>query len=291
MEKKKILFKENDDGNFFYLIKSGSLSLQVKGEVIKIFEDWDYFGELALIQKCKRSGTVKCLTDSEIFVLDGKIYREKIKSFNSQILKDKLFFINRIPMISCLDNIKKINLARLINLVEFKKDQKIIKEGDSGDRMYIIKEGIVTCKKGNNEIRKLYEKDFFGHNSIIVQCKRSLDVIAINNVICYEFSLNTLKIALGINFKDVILFAIFREAIINNSFFSEIFNENIFEKMFEIFEMKIYKNNDVIYEKNSKINNKKIVILLEGNMVDVNFLKFLYKGILSKKISNFFLMI
>jgi cGMP-dependent protein kinase len=265
MEKNEILFKENDDGNFFYLIKNGNLSLQVKGEVIKTFEDWNYFGELALMHKCKRSGTVKCLTDCEIFVLDGKIYREKIKSFNSQILKDKLFFINMIPMIKCLDNIKKINLARLINLIYFKKDEKIIKEGDIGDRMYIIKEGIVSCRKGINEIRKLYEKDFFGHNSIIIECKRSLDVIALSNVICYEFSLNTLRKALGVNYKDVILYAIFREAIINNSFFSEIFSESIFEKMFEFFEMKIYKNSDIIYEKNS--NNKKIVILLEGNIV------------------------
>jgi len=267
MEKNKILFQENDDGNYFYLVKSGNLSLSVKGEVIKKFKEWDYFGELALIQKCQRSGTVKCLTDCEIFVLDGKIYREKIKSVTNQKLKDKLYFIDMIPMTKCLDNIKKINLARLINLVYFKKDEKIIKEGEIGDRMYIIKNGIVSCQKNNIEIRKLYDRDFFGHNSIIIECKRSLDVIALDNVVCYEFSLNTLREALGVNYKDVILFAIFKEAIINNSFFSEIFNENIFEKMFEFFEIKIYKNSEIIYKKNSM--NKKIVILLEGNIVDV----------------------
>lgn len=193
-----------------------------------------------------------------------------------------------IPMIKCLDNIKKINLARLINLVYFKKDEKIISEGEIGDRMYIIKEGVVSCKKGEKEIRKLYDKDFFGHNSIIIECKRSLDVIAHNNVICYEFSLSTLVEALGNNYKEVILFAIFREAVINNSFFSEIFNESLLEKMVELFEMKVYKNNDVIYKKNMK--NKKIIILLEGNMIEVNilnlFLFFLFIYSIAKYLQN-----
>lgn len=174
-----------------------------------------------------------------------------------------------IPIIKFLDNIKKTNLARLINLVYFKDQEKIIKEGDLGDKMYIIKEGIVSCQKDSKEIRKLYDRDFFGHNSIIIECKRSLDVIAVGNVICYEISLDTLKEALGTNYKDVILFSIFRQAIINNSFFSQIFSENIFEKMYELFEMKLYKNSEVIYQR--KVTDKKIIILLEGNMIEVNF--------------------
>ena len=83
MEKDKILFSENDDGNYFYLVRSGTLELQIKDKVIKKFQEWDCFGELALIQKCKRSGTVKCLTDVKLFVLDGHSFREKIKNVNS----------------------------------------------------------------------------------------------------------------------------------------------------------------------------------------------------------------
>jgi signal-transduction protein with cAMP-binding, CBS, and nucleotidyltransferase domain len=137
-----------------------------------------------------------------------------------------------------------------------------------GDRMYIIKDGIVSCRFKNKEIRKLYSKDFFGHNSILIECKRSLDVASIGKTTCYEFSKETLIEALGNGYKETILFSIFRECLIKNKFFSEIFNETQFERMFEYFELRIYKNKDVIYQK--EVKNRKILILIEGNIINVN---------------------
>jgi len=227
---------------------------------------------LALVQKCKRSGTVKCLTNVELFVLDGQVFRDLVKNINQNKLKDKIFFIDMIPMIKCLDNIQKTNLAKLINSVEFEENKKIIKEGDIGDRMYIIKDGIVSCKLKDKEIRQLSEKDFFGHNSILIECKRSLDVIAVGKVVCYEFSKNVLKEALGESYKEIILFSIFKDCIKTNNFFSEIFNEGQLEKMFDLFELKVYKNHEIIYQPNNKF--KKIVILIEGNIVNVFFFIF-----------------
>jgi len=267
MEKGRVLFQENDDGKYFYIVKKGVLELLIKGERKKLFKEWDCFGELALLQKCKRSGTVICLSDVELFVFDGHVFRDLVKSINQNKLKDKLFFIDMIPMIKGLDNIQKTNLAKMINLVEFQDQEKIISEGDMGDRMYIIKEGIVSCSFRNKEIRKLYPKDFFGHNSILIECRRSLDVISIGKSSCYEFSKNTLIEALGTTYRESIFFSIFKECLIKNTFFSEIFNESQFEKMFEYFELRVYKNQEVIYQKG--IKNRKIVILIEGNIINV----------------------
>ena len=267
MEKGRVLFQENDDGKYFYIVKSGILELLIKGERKKLFKEWDCFGELALLQKCKRTGTVKCISEVELFVLDGLVFRDLVKSINQNKLKDKLFFMDMIPMIRSLDNIQKTNLARLINLVDFEDQEKIITEGDMGDRMYIIKDGVVSCRYKNKEIRKLYSKDFFGHNSILIDCKRSLDVISIGKTTCYEFSKGTLIEALGTTYKETILFSIFKECLMRNKFFSEIFNESQFERTFEYFELRIYKNQEVIYQKGVK--NRKIVILIEGNIINV----------------------
>lgn len=267
MEKSRVLFQENDDGKYFYIVKSGILELIINNERKKLFKEWDCFGELALLQKCKRTGTVKCVTEVELFVLDGHVFRDLVKSINQNKLKEKLFFIDVIPIIKCLDNIKKTNLARLINLVNFEDQEKIISEGEMGDRMYIIKEGIVSCRFKNKEVRKLYAKDYFGHNSVLIECKRSLDVLSIGKTCCYEFSKATLIEALGTSYKETILFSIFKDCLLKNKFFSEIFNESQFEKMFDYFELKIYKNQDVIYQSNLK--NRKIVILIEGNIINV----------------------
>jgi CRP-like cAMP-binding protein len=269
MEKDKVLFQENDDGKYFYIVKSGVLELLIKKERKKLFNEWDCFGELALMQKCKRTGTVKCLTDVELLVLEGQLFRDIVKSLTSSKLKENILFIDMIPMVKSLDNIQKTNLAKLITLKEFQDAEKIIKEGDVGDGFYIVKDGCVSCQTKGKEIRKLYANDFFGHNSILIECRRSLDVVAVGKVFCYEFSKATLKEALGETYKEIILFSIFKECVLSNKFFSEIFNEAQVEKIFELFEMKIYKDQDVIYMNNSK--TKKIVILIEGNIVKVLF--------------------
>jgi len=245
------------------------LELTIKNERKKLFNEWDSFGELALIQKNKRSGTVTCLTDVELLVLEGQLFREIVKKMTSNKLNENFHFIDMIPMVKSLDNIQKTNLAKLITLKEFQDAEKIIKEGDLGDGFYIVKDGCVSCQTNGKEIRKLYSKDFFGQNSILIECRRSLDVIAVGKVRCYEFSKATLKEALGESYKEIILFSIFKERVLSNKFFSEIFNETQVEKIFDMFEMKIYKNQEVIYDCQSNSKAKKIVILIEGNIVKV----------------------
>lgn len=65
---------------------------------IKHFNRCDTFGELALIQKNKRSGTVKCVDSALIFYLDGTIFRYVIQKLNATHLKDRLFFLSLIPI-------------------------------------------------------------------------------------------------------------------------------------------------------------------------------------------------
>ena len=156
MEKNQILFNENENGKYFYIVKSGELELLNNNEHKKYFKEMDCFGEMALLQKNKRSGTVRTVTDSELYVLDGDIFRSIVKSVNQNRLKERLYFIDMIPMISSLDNIQKMNLAKLINLKKFSDQEKIISEGENGDAMYIIKKGSVSCCYNSKEIRKLH---------------------------------------------------------------------------------------------------------------------------------------
>ena len=270
MEKDQILFNQNENGKYFYIVKSGVLELLSNNEHIKNFVEMDCFGEMALLQKNKRTGTVRTVTDSELYVLDGDIFRSIVKKINQTRLKERLYFIDMIPLVRSLDNIQKTNLAKLINLKTFLDQEKIIKEGENGDAMYIIKKGIVSCCSESREIRKLYGKDYFGHNSILIECKRSLDVISIGNSSCYVFSKETLIEALGNNYKDAIFFSIFKDSLLRNSFFSEIFTESQIEQIYEKFVLKKYKNKDVIFE--AGIKSRKILLLIEGNIINVKIM-------------------
>lgn len=72
-----ILFKENDQGDCFYVLKSGRVSLTKRvnieddtaGELI-FFKPYEYFGELALIDDEPRSGTVTVSEDASLLKIN-----------------------------------------------------------------------------------------------------------------------------------------------------------------------------------------------------------------------------
>lgn len=104
VKKDMILFREGDNGNFFYIVKSGEFVLSIKDrEETKIFRNGDTFGELSLIQKNKRSGTVTCVEDGMVFFLEGSIFRDIVQKINKQFLKERIYFLSLIPLFSILN--------------------------------------------------------------------------------------------------------------------------------------------------------------------------------------------
>lgn len=189
---------------------------------------------------------------------------------NSERLKERLYFIDKIPLLKRLNNIQKTNLAKLINLIEFKDKEKILTIDEKRDFTYIIKEGTVSCNFENGEIRKLGAMDFFGNNANLFDYKKTLDVISLGESNCYFFSKEILIVALGDSYNEEILFSIFKYVLGNYSFFSEIFSESQIEEIFKFFNIKKYNNKEIIYS--AGIKHRKIMILIQGNLINVIFL-------------------
>ena len=73
----EIIFKENDPGDCFYIIKSGKVELvkpisseEEKQAELKVLEPFDYFGEMALIDDNPRSATARAITETELLIMD-----------------------------------------------------------------------------------------------------------------------------------------------------------------------------------------------------------------------------
>ncbi|MBW6515541.1 MAG: cyclic nucleotide-binding domain-containing protein [Candidatus Cloacimonetes bacterium] len=77
LSKGTVIFKENEPGDCFYVLKSGRVSLtkriniddEASGELI-FFKPYEYFGELALIDDEPRSGTVTVTDDASLLKID-----------------------------------------------------------------------------------------------------------------------------------------------------------------------------------------------------------------------------
>jgi hypothetical protein len=77
LDEGRTLYEEGDDGHYFYLIVKGELECSENEENIKIIKEGECIGELALLQKCKRTSTVRALTNCVLFVLEGSNFRDK----------------------------------------------------------------------------------------------------------------------------------------------------------------------------------------------------------------------
>ena len=72
-----------------------------------------------------------------------------------------------------LSQVSKISKAR-----PYEKDSVIFKEGDAGDSMFIVFEGIVSIKKGSKEIAELKKGASLGEMALLDNETRSADAIA-----------------------------------------------------------------------------------------------------------------
>lgn len=77
------VFLQNDPGDKFYVIKSGSVEIILNGEQPKVLATLsvgEYFGEMALFSQKPRSASVRCVVDCIFFVLE----KEKFESLFSE---------------------------------------------------------------------------------------------------------------------------------------------------------------------------------------------------------------
>ena len=270
--KDKIIYNQNDDGNFFYIIKKGSVTIKKnnQSDFKKTLSSNDTFGELSLFSNKKREETVICNEDMSLYILDGESFREVLKKNNEAILNERFNFLNNISIFQFLDKISKYNVAQKMKLRDFHSNHKIINFGELGDKMYMIKRGIVSCRIGPKEIRKLGNNDYFGENSILIDVKRSADIITLQKCQCYELSRDDLKEALSSNYINVILFCFFMNCITQNEYLRSIFSEKLMKNIFKCFVIKTYSKNENIYnpknEDDFKSNDKRLIIIVEGSV-------------------------
>lgn len=68
----QVVFKQGDDAEFMYVVVEGTVDIIVNGVPVSTAEPGDAFGEMALIDRSKRSGSAVAKTDSRIVPLDRR---------------------------------------------------------------------------------------------------------------------------------------------------------------------------------------------------------------------------
>ena len=119
----------------------------------------------------------------------GNIYNESIK--NQVLLK-------QVPLFSNLDQDQIEIIAETSERLQFAKDQTIIKQGESDNRLFIIADGVVSIELNQadgskTELGRLGVGEFFGEMALMTGEPRTADASALRSTLLLVVQKQTIK--------------------------------------------------------------------------------------------------
>ena len=269
----QILYEENSIGDKFFVVKEGILEETFPNKKeSKIYREGDTFGELALLEKKKREGKIVSKDNSIVYSLKGQLFRDIVQKMNKEEQKERLDFLSIVPIFHSINKNQLNNIVLNMFTCSFDQGQMIFKEGEIGYSFYIIKTGSVICKSDSGEIKRtLQSRDYFGEYAVLFDMPRSLNAISKTKVILYKISSTLLEESLGIQYRNIILKSILREALIKSMHLSVLASMHYINEIYQNSKVILMKNEEIVpLEEVNDRENKIIYVIICGNFVYKN---------------------
>jgi putative peptide zinc metalloprotease protein len=167
----------------FYVVADGAFEVLVEGRTVGRLGLGDYFGERALLHHAPQAATVVAAEAGRLFWLDQATFhatvehdvgvRERLEqalAYRSEVAEMPLF---RHLAPSDLD----LLLARF-QPVSAKPGEVVIREGDTGDRFYVIRSGQLRVVRAGRELARLGPGDAVGEMALLLDIPRTATVDA-----------------------------------------------------------------------------------------------------------------
>ncbi|XP_033108165.1 cGMP-dependent protein kinase 1-like isoform X2 [Anneissia japonica] len=162
----------------------GELEVSQNDDVLGTMGAGKVFGELAILYNCKRTATVKAVSDAEIWAIDRSVFQVIMMKTGMQRQKEHIQFLKSIPLLKNLSSEYLMKLADSLDVDFFPEKEYIIREGTKGDTFYIISNGKVRVSQfvsgftEPQEVRSLTTGDYFGEKALLSEDVRTANVIA-----------------------------------------------------------------------------------------------------------------
>jgi cGMP-dependent protein kinase len=257
----KIVFEQDRPSKSYYVVRSGLLEVIVHGRRVNKIHSGEGFGELALLHDNPRSATVKCLEFITLWGIERQTFRKVIEEMNTQIYEQNREFLDKVTLLQPLSSHQKDSLAASLVTLKFPAGQKIISEGETGQNLFIVKEGTVSILKNNSELGKLHPGNYFGELALLNNTLRTATCVAQGGMVkCVALSRETLQKILGNQLQEIIEKNTALEAI-NKSESLSLLNRDQKDHIIRDIQQKTYKGGDIVIPVGTPCQSKLFIVL------------------------------
>mmetsp|Transcript_11058 Transcript_11058/g.24813 ORF Transcript_11058/g.24813 Transcript_11058/m.24813 type:complete len:342 (-) Transcript_11058:74-1099(-) len=194
-----IVIQQGDtDAKELFMLEKGELHVFKKfsqsetGDGKRVFQydsAGDVFGELALLYNCPRAASIRAASKCILWSIDRETFSHLVKDAASRKRNKYENFLKSVDILGSLDSFEIGQMADALQARTFKKNEKVITQGDVGNEFYILEEGAACAVKDGARVKEYKEKEYFGELALIRSQPRAADVVidsATAKVLCID---------------------------------------------------------------------------------------------------------
>ncbi len=180
------VIKEGDDGEELFIVSTGKLRCtkifpdSPEPKFLKDYTSGEVFGELALMYNAPRAASIEAIEESVCFSLDRDTFNHIVKTAAIERRKKYDGFLQKIEILSTLSPYEREKICDCLNTEYFKKDDLIIREGEEGNKFYLIQGGTAIALKNisgkEEKVFEYKENDYFGELALLEGDKRKATI-------------------------------------------------------------------------------------------------------------------
>lgn len=176
------IIQQGDQPDNFYIIESGRCKVYKKDcdeqKFISTLSEGNYFGELALISGSTRSATVIADGFCNCWAIDQTTYLALLKEQHTQKRTRYKTILKQVPFLKDLPDYQILLIVDALRAQNPSDGEIIIKQGERGDRFYIIIDGKCTVTINDEVVSTLGPNKYFGELALMNDTTRAATVTA-----------------------------------------------------------------------------------------------------------------